>query len=100
MPIAPKLKRIRFSYHPLAEIAPYAFQHLPNLESLDLSAISGHGVNPTMTTLEPNSLAFESSSFQSLKMIYFESLQEICPNFTRNIQPYSCFNFLSSSISK
>ena len=96
MPIAPKLKSLRFCHHPLAEIVPYAFKHLSNLESLDLS---GNGINQTMTTLEPNSLAFESNNFQSLEMAYFESLQEILPNFTRNIQPYSCFEFLNNSIS-
>ena len=93
MPIAPKLKSLRFCYHPLAEIEPYAFKYLPNLESLELS---GTGANQTMTSLEPNSLAFESI----LQMVHFESLQDICPNFTRNIQPYSCFNFYKSGISK
>ena len=97
MPYAPKLKSLRFCYHPLAEIIPYSFKHLPKLESLDLS---GNGATQTMTSLEPNSLAFESSNFQTLEMGSFESLHDILPDFTRNIQPHTCFNFLSSSISK
>ena len=90
------LKEIRFSYQPLKEIAPLAFTSLPNLETLDLA---GNFVDQSLTSLDSDSLAFVSSNFQKLDMSYFESLQIIQPNFTRNIQPFTCLKFLIGSIS-
>ena len=63
---APKLKNIRFAYHPLDFITPFAFTDLPNLESLDLS---GNGANPTLDVLRKDTLLFEANNFTSLGSI-------------------------------
>ena len=60
---APNLKNIRFAYHPLDYITPFAFSDLPNLESLD---IAGNGANPTLDVLKKDTLIFEANNFTSL----------------------------------
>ena len=63
---APKLRFLSFSNHNLENIPPFAFDLLPNLESLDLS-----GNNTSVSILKENSLAFTSSNFTKLGTIYF-----------------------------
>ena len=63
---APKLKNIRFAYHPLQYITPYAFTNLPNLESLDLA---GNSANPTLDVLKTDALIFEANNFTNLGCI-------------------------------
>ena len=94
--IAPKLREVRFAYHPLATIEPYAFQHLPNLESLDLA---GNGVESTLKVLETDVLAMKAANFSILEMGYFESLESFAPNFISNIQPHTFLNFLDDGVS-
>ena len=60
---APKLKNIRFAYHPLDFITPFAFADLPNLESLD---IAGNGAKPTLDVLKKDTLIFEANNFPYL----------------------------------
>ena len=60
---APKLKNIRFAYHPLDFITPFAFADLPNLESLD---IAGNGAKPTLDVLKKDTLIFEANNFTYL----------------------------------
>ena len=63
---APKLKNIRFAYHPLHYITPFAFANLPNLESLDLA---GNSANPTLDVLKTDALIFEANNFTNLGCI-------------------------------
>lgn len=63
---APKLTNIRFAYHPLDFITPFAFANLPSLEQLDLS---GNAANPTLDVLKPNTLTFSSQNFTRLGII-------------------------------
>ena len=65
---APKLRNVRFAYHPLEYITPFAFDSLPSLESLDLS---GNAANPSLSILKANSLAFTSSNFTKLGKMPF-----------------------------
>ena len=68
---APKLKDIRFAYHPLEYITPFAFAKLPNLESLDLA---GNGANPTLDVLKRDTLIFQSKFFTNLSIFIFSIL--------------------------
>ena len=60
---APKLIFVRFAYHPLEYITPFAFFHLQSLEILDLAA---NGENPTLDVLQSNTLAFSAEHFSEL----------------------------------
>ena len=60
---APKLRDVRFAYHPLDYITPAAFANLPNLESLDLA---GNGAKPTLDVLKTDSLVIEANNFTRL----------------------------------
>ena len=65
---APKLRDVRFAYHPLNFITPAAFANLPNLESLDLA---GNGANPTLDVIKTDSLVIEANNFTRLGLYYF-----------------------------
>ena len=62
-PEAPKLHDVRFAYHPLEFITPFAFDHLPSLESLDLA---GNGINDTLNILRSDALSFKAKNFTKL----------------------------------
>ena len=65
---APKLRDVRFAYHPLDYITPAAFANLPNLESLDLA---GNGAKPTLDVLKTDSLVIEANNFTRLGLSVF-----------------------------
>ena len=69
LPEAPKLREVRFAYHPLEFITPFAFDHLPSLESLDLA---GNGVDDTLNILKSNTLSFKAKNFTKLGRRYFQ----------------------------
>ena len=93
--IAPKLKHIRFAYHPLSTIETNAFNHLPSLETLDMA---GNGVEPTLNMLSTDALALTATNFSKLSMEDFNSLESFSPRFISNIQPHTILNFWYDNI--
>ena len=71
---APKLRDVRFAYHPLNFITPAAFANLPNLESLDLA---GNGANPTLDVIKTDSLVIEANNFTRLGLYFFSQAIKI-----------------------
>ena len=93
---APNLQQIRLAYHPIASIEPKAFDHLPNLQELDLA---GNVVIQPMTMLLTDTLSMTSSrNFSKLDMGEWENLEDFEPGFLKNIQPHAYIDFLDSNI--
>ena len=93
---APNLKSIRFAYHPLASIELKAFDHLPNLQSLDLA---GNAVIVPMTTILADTLSMSASfNFSNLDMSRWDNLKNFEPGWIKNMKPYSFIDFLDSGI--
>ena len=99
--MAPKLREIRFAYHPFATIESKAFDHLPSLEDLDLAGNgpSTPAYEQTMKVLETNALAMTAAAnFSFLSMGEWEHLESFNPGFITNIKPHMAIDFSGNNI--
>ena len=94
-PRLPKLKELRFCYHPIASIAKEAFSDLESLEWLDLS---GNGKNQTLTHLDTDALKLGANNLTKLDFEYFNSLTSFAPNFISNISPNLHIDFHGDNV--
>jgi len=101
--IAPNLREIRFAYNPIASIEIKAFDHLPNLEILDIegNGESVPGIEQTLEVLRTDSLAMSSAvNFSTLLMGEWEHLQYFEPGFITNIKPHTSMDFMGKQMGK